>query len=200
MTKSKVARRAIRNPKKGSWEMKRDPLVPVLVLLMISACTSSAAARQAPTGDQAELFGRGTVVQIGVVVKDIEKAAAAYADFLGVAVPKWTWTDTEDKAHTRFKGKPSPARAKLAFIELKNITLELIEPDSNPSTWREFLDSKGEGVHHIAFEIKQMDDKIALLGNKAMPLLQKGDYEGGRYAYIDGAAKLGLILELLENF
>ena len=180
--------------------MKRDPLVPVLVLLMISACTSSAAARQAPTGDQAELFGRGTVVQIGVVVKDIEKAAAAYADFLGVAVPKWTWTDTEDKAHTRFKGKPSPARAKLAFIELKNITLELIEPDSNPSTWREFLDSKGEGVHHIAFEIKQMDDKIALLGNKAMPLLQKGDYEGGRYAYIDGAAKLGLILELLENF
>jgi len=69
-----------------------------------------------------------------------------------------------------------------------------------PSTWREFLDTKGEGVHHIAFEIKGMEDKTALLGKKGMTLLQKGDYEGGRYAYIDGAAKLGLILELLENF
>jgi len=93
-----------------------------------------------------------------------------------------------------------PARAKLAFIELKNITLELIEPDRNPSTWREFLDTHGEGVHHVAFEIKGMDEKTALLGKKGMPLLQKGDYEGGRYAYIDGTAQLGLILELLENF
>jgi methylmalonyl-CoA/ethylmalonyl-CoA epimerase len=150
--------------------------------------------------DRAELFGQGTVVQVAVVVRDIEKAAAAYADFLGVAVPEWSWTDTEDKAHTLFKGKPSPARAKLAFIELKNITIEIIEPDQNPSTWREFLDTKGEGVHHIAFEIKGMDGQTALLARKGMPLLQRGDYEGGRYAYIDGTAKLGLILELLENY
>ena len=45
-----------------------------------------------------------------------------------------------------------------------------------------------------------MDEKIVLLGKNGMPLIQKGDYEGGRYAYIDGAARLGLILELLENF
>ncbi|OGD24120.1 MAG: hypothetical protein A2Y69_08870 [Candidatus Aminicenantes bacterium RBG_13_59_9] len=49
--------------------------------------------------------------------------------------------------------------------ELKNITLELIEPDRNPSTWREFLDAKGEGIHHVAFEIKGMDEKTALLEN-----------------------------------
>jgi len=159
---------------------------------------------QGPSGrtpeDQTALFGQPAIVQIGVVVKNIEKASAAYAGLLGVAVPEWSWTDTEDKAHTQFKGKPSPARAKLAFIELKSITLELIEPDSNPSTWREFLDTKGEGVHHIAFETKGMDAKIELLGKKGMPLIQKGDYEGGRYAYIDGTARLGLILELLENF
>ena len=171
-----------------------------LILLFVFAVLISTAATGQAQEKQAELFGRGAVVQVGVVVKDIEKAAAAYADFLGVAVPQWFWTDTEDKAHTQFKGKPSPARAKLAFIELKNITLELIEPDQNPSTWREFLDEKGEGVHHIAFEVKGMDDKIARLAEKGMPLLQKGDYEGGRYAYIDGAANLGLILELLENW
>jgi catechol 2,3-dioxygenase-like lactoylglutathione lyase family enzyme len=172
----------------------------LLVLFFISALSLGTSSEGRTLEDQPSLFGQGTVVQIGVVVKDIEKASAAYADFLGVAVPKWFWTDAEDKAHTEFQGKPSPARAKLAFIELKNITLELIEPDSNLSTWREFLDTQGEGVHHIAFEIKGIDDKTALLGKKGMPLLQKGDYEGGRYAYIDGTARLGLILELLENF
>ncbi len=172
----------------------------VLVLFLVSALSFGSSPAGRVSKDQPELFGRGTIVQIGVVVKDIEKASAAYSDLLGVAAPKWSWTDTEDKAHTQFKGKPSSARAKLAFIELKNITLELIEPDRNPSTWREFLDTKGEGVHHIAFEIKGMDDKSALLAKKGMPLLQKGDYEGGHYAYIDGRAKLGLILELLENF
>jgi len=172
----------------------------VLLLFVVSALALGTSSKGRVPEGQPEFFGRRAIVQIGVVVKDIEKASAAYADLLGVAVPKWSWTDTEDKAHTQFKGKPSPARAKLAFIELKNITLELIEPDRNPSTWREFLDTKGEGVHHIAFEIKGMDDETALLAKKGMSLLQKGDYEGGRYAYIDGAANLGLILELLENF
>ena len=171
----------------------------LILFFVFAVLLNSVAIGQVPE-DRAELFGRGTIVQVGVVVKDIEKAAAAYADFLGVTVPQWFWTDTADKAHTQFKGKPSPARAKLAFIELKNITVELIEPDQNPSTWREFLDAEGEGVHHIAFEIKGMEDRIAQLEKKGMPLLQKGDYEGGRYAYIDGTARLGLILELLENW
>jgi methylmalonyl-CoA/ethylmalonyl-CoA epimerase len=171
-----------------------------LVLFFVFALPLSTVTMGRVQEDRPELFGQGTVVQVAVVVKDIEKAAASYADFLGVAVPEWFWTDAEDKAHTQFNGRSTPARAKLAFIELKNITLELIEPDQNPSTWREFLDDKGEGVHHIAFEIKGMDEKTALLAKKGMPLLQKGDYEGGRYAYIDGTAKLGLILELLENF
>jgi len=170
------------------------------MLLSVSTLSLGLSPRSLIPEDQPGLFGQGAIVQIGVVVKDIEKASAAYAGLLGVAVPEWSWTDAEDKAHTQFKGKPSPARAKLAFIELKNITLELIEPDSNPSTWREFLNTKGEGIHHIAFEIKGMDEKIVLLGKNGMPLIQKGDYEGGRYAYIDGAARLGLILELLENF
>jgi methylmalonyl-CoA/ethylmalonyl-CoA epimerase len=176
--------------------MKRAKLI--LLIIFVASLSTNTMGRVPE--DQSELFGQGTVVQVGVVVKDIEKAAAVYADFLGVAVPEWFWTDTEDIAHTQFQGKSTPARAKLAFIELKNITLELIEPDQNPSTWREFLDTKGEGVHHIAFEIKGMNDKTALLAKKGMPLLQKGDYQGGRYAYIDGTAKLSLILELLENF
>lgn len=176
--------------------MKRA--VPILFAVCLLSLGLTFQGRASEAGP--DVFGKGTVVQIGVVVNDIEKAGRAYADFLGVAAPEWSWTDAQDKAHTQFKGLPSPARAKLAFIKLRNITLELIEPDRNPSTWREFLDTRGQGIHHIAFEVKGMDEKTALLGKQGMPLLQKGDYEGGRYAYIDGTAGLGLILELLENF
>jgi hypothetical protein len=41
-----------------------------------------------------------------------------------------------------------------------------------------------------------MQDKLAYLDSKGMRLLQRGDYTGGRYAYVDGQAQLGAILEL----
>lgn len=147
-----------------------------------------------------KLLGTDEVVQIGIVVKDIEKASRAYAEILGTEVPPWFLTDTVDKAHTWFRGQPSEARAKLSFIKLRNITLELIEPVGGPSTWSEFLTEQGEGLHHIAFEIKGMEDKLRKLSERGIRLLQKGDYETGRYAYVDASGSLAVILELLENF
>ena len=44
-----------------------------------------------------------------------------------------------------------------------------------------------------------MKEKIAYLDAKGIPLVQRGEYTGGRYAYMDGTAQLGTILELLEN-
>jgi methylmalonyl-CoA/ethylmalonyl-CoA epimerase len=146
-----------------------------------------------------EALGSSTIVQVGLIVRDIEKTAKAYADLFGVEVPEWSLTDPEEKAQTRYRGQPTEARAKLAFFRLGSVSLELIEPVGGPSTWQEFLDTNGEGVHHIAFHIKGMDEQVALLARKGMPLVQRGEYTGGRYAYIDGLAELKLILELLEN-
>jgi methylmalonyl-CoA/ethylmalonyl-CoA epimerase len=146
------------------------------------------------------ILGGGNVTQIGVVVKDIEKSAKAYAEILGVPVPVWELTDPVEKAHTLYLGRSSSARAKLAFIQFPNLVVELIEPVGGPSTWQNFLETKGEGVHHIAFEVKDMDKRLAELKAKGVPLIQRGDYTGGRYSYVDATAQLGLILELLENF
>ncbi|MDN5316003.1 MAG: methylmalonyl-CoA/ethylmalonyl-CoA epimerase [Thermoanaerobacterium sp.] len=146
------------------------------------------------------LLGTNIVTQIGIIVKDIEKVSQTYADFFGVEKPKWNWTDGYEKSHAEFNGKPSDARAKLAFFDMGQLQIELIEPDENISTWREFLDKHGEGVHHIAFQVKDMDEKIKALEKNDMRLVQKGDYEGGRYAYIDTFSKLKVIIELLENF
>jgi methylmalonyl-CoA/ethylmalonyl-CoA epimerase len=141
-----------------------------------------------------------TVTQVGLVVRDIGKTARAFADVFGVPVPPVNLTDGVDIAHTEYKGQPSEARAKLSFFNFGQVTIELIEPIGQPSTWQDFLDEHGEGVHHIAFEIKGMDKQITYLTGKGVPLIQRGDYTGGRYAYTDGVPQLGVVLELLENF
>jgi methylmalonyl-CoA/ethylmalonyl-CoA epimerase len=145
------------------------------------------------------ILGTKLITQIAILVHDIEKTSKAFGDFLGVEKPQWSITDSVDKAQTQYRGKPSEARAKLAFFDMGSLQLELIEPDHNPSTWRESLDKNGEGPHHIAFEIEGMKDKIAALERNQMPLLQKGEYTGGRYAYIDTLRDLKVIIELLEN-
>ena len=146
------------------------------------------------------ILGSEVIVQIGIVVKDIEKSAKEFSEIFNVPIPEIIITDEYDKAHTEYKGKPTNAQAKLAFFNFKNIDIELIEPDNNPSTWREFLDAEGEGVHHIAIFVKGMEEKIEILKKSGMNVIQRGDFKGGRYAYIDSTSKLKIILELLERF
>lgn len=145
-------------------------------------------------------LGTNSICQIGLIVRDIERTAKAYADVFGVDVPEVHITAPEEEAHTRFHGAPTPGRAKLAFFQMGDVSLELIEPIDGPSTWREFLDEHGEGVHHIAFQIKGMDQVLTSLNEKEIPAVQRGDYTGGRYAYVDSAPALGVIMELLENY
>ena len=146
-----------------------------------------------------QTLGTTTITQVGLVVRDIEAKARAWAEVLGLPVPEIMITDTYDRAQTEYKGSPSHARAKLAFFNLGQVDLELIEPVGEPSTWQDQLDEHGDSLHHIAFEIKGMPDKVAYLAAKGLPLVQRGEYPGGRYAYVNGNVQLGTILELLEN-
>ena len=149
--------------------------------------------------DPAKTLNSRVVIQVGIIVKDIEKTTKAWAELLGVPAPQRLLTDPVESAHTNYRGQPTPARARLAFFDLGQVQLELIEPVGGPSTWKDFLDQKGEGVHHIAFGIRDMDGQIRVLEGQGMPAIQRGDYTGGRYGYIASESKLGVVLELLEN-
>jgi methylmalonyl-CoA/ethylmalonyl-CoA epimerase len=147
----------------------------------------------------ANTVGSDLIAQIGIIVRDVEKTSAAFAKIFGMETPAWSWTGEYSRAQTQYRGKPTPARSKLAFFHFGQVDIEFIEPDEHPSTWREFLDSKGEGVHHIAFIIDGMAARTAALDAAGIPLVQKGEYTGGRYAYFDSFEPLKVILELLEN-
>ena len=144
-------------------------------------------------------LGSSVVCQVAVVVRDIERAARAYAEVFNLKVPEIHVTETEEQTHIRYRGQPTPGRAKLAFFPLGQVALELIEPVGGPSTWKEHLDTRGEGVHHIAFRVQGMERALGFLDAKGMPAVQRGDFKGGRYAYVDATQDLKVVLELLES-
>ena len=141
------------------------------------------------------------MVQVGIIVENIEEAALHWADFLGLEkIPEISTALGSDLNPTAYNGKPTDATARLAFFTLDNITIELIEPDGKPSTWQEFLDTKGTGIHHIAFNVQEMDHYIRSFEEHGIPLVQHGGWDTGEYSYMDGSESLALIIELLENY
>jgi catechol 2,3-dioxygenase-like lactoylglutathione lyase family enzyme len=144
-------------------------------------------------------LGNRFVSQIGIMVKDIEQSVATYSQVFGVEKPPIIITDDYEKAHTNFKGEASHAKAKLAFFNMGQVQIELIEPIGEPSTWKEHLDQRGQSVHHIAFVVPDTDAAVQHLAEQGMAVDQKGDYTGGRYTYIDSVPQLGVALELLES-
>lgn len=146
-----------------------------------------------------EKFGKGQITQIGLVVNNIEEASKKWAAILGFEeVPPVIITDEYKKANTQFEGKPTEAMAKLAFFSLENITIELIEPVGKKSTWYKQLKKHGEGIHHIAFGVVGMENNIQYLEKRGGTLVQKGDFTGGSYSYVD-MQNVGVIIELLTS-
>ena len=150
------------------------------------------------------LLGTGTVTQVAIIVRDIEETKRKYAAFFGMEVP-----DTKDSGEyeitaTVYRGKPAPkSKCFQAFFPVgRDCTLELIMPNGEPSAWQEYLDSHGEGVHHIAFDVKNMPEVIRRCEERGYALIQKGEYGdgSGRYAYIDAVKDLKITIELLESY
>lgn len=144
-----------------------------------------------------------TVKQIGMIVRDVEVTKVKMAEFLGMPVPPTQDIGEYEVIQTRYKGQAAPdAKCKMAFFDLDNIQLELIEPYGGQSTWMDYLQQHGEGVHHIAFGVKGTDQVIATCETAGFPCVQRGVYGGadGEYAYMDATDSLKLFFETLESY
>ncbi|MCM3080588.1 VOC family protein [Brevibacillus invocatus] len=154
------------------------------------------------TEEHQPLLGSDTVVQIAVVVRDLDAAAEAYCSLLGVEKPTVLKEGKPEVTQVVYRGESTEAKCRFMFIKTPLIEIELIEPGDSPSTWKEHLDTKGESVHHIAFLVKNLDEKVAELEAMGYPLIQKGYFftGNGKYAYMDTVSDYHVIIELLERF
>ena len=152
---------------------------------------------------QEGLLPNTKMAHIGIVVKDIETALYNWMHLLGEDKrPNIILAAGHEANPTRYRGKPSTAKAKLAFLNLENIQVELIEPvGEEPSHWREFLETEGEGVHHVAFWVDGIGEvHLKNFEDAGLVPAQTGGWDGGEYAYMDSLESLGVVVELLENY
>ncbi|SDH84516.1 VOC family protein [Alteribacillus bidgolensis] len=148
------------------------------------------------------LLGTKTVDQIAFVVEDIEKASENFAELLGIPKPEWFLTGRHDHSQVFYKGEPSDTQSKLIFIDTASVQIELMEVNDEPSTMKDYLEAHGEGIHHIAFVIDKISNRIDSLNESGYELLQSGEFTSdnkGRYAYLDTEEECKTIIELLER-
>jgi 4-hydroxyphenylpyruvate dioxygenase and related hemolysins len=137
-----------------------------------------------------------TICQVAIVVKDIEKTARNYAEIFGLPMPEISLVPPPEETHIQYRGKLTGTRAKICVFQMGPIVLELTEPDGEPSSWREFLDDKGEGVHHIGFVVEDRKAELDFLEQKGIGIRHTGVYPGGSYTFTDSEEQLGVILNL----
>jgi catechol 2,3-dioxygenase-like lactoylglutathione lyase family enzyme len=140
-----------------------------------------------------------TICQIGIVVRDLTKSRAAWADLLGCEVPPIIETQDRTRTGVEHRGHPTDARAKLVLFNLGQVTIELIQPVGEPSTWNDHLAAHGESAHHLAFLVDAIESKRSALEERHFPLVQHGRFPGGGYAYFEAREMLGCDVELLET-
>lgn len=137
-------------------------------------------------------------IQINIVVKDIELAARKWAELLGIDKPEITVNHLEGGEDYTYRGEPVTCDLKVCTIDMGNFVIELHEPDGNPSSFREFLDRHGNGVHHIGFEVgNARDDVIAEMAELGYDTARThGVYPGSSWTIVDSEDVLGVNLNI----
>jgi methylmalonyl-CoA/ethylmalonyl-CoA epimerase len=122
------------------------------------------------------------LVHVAVVVRDMEKAVKRF-EALGIG-PFELAQAPPSTCSMCFRGKPLKSDQKEFKVNLGNIILELWQPVSGESPWQEFLDNKGEGIHHLAFDVDDIDKQAKEYIKQGASLVLSGrtpDGKGGVY-------------------
>lgn len=99
-------------------------------------------------------------MQICIVVADIEKAAEKWAELLGIEKPEVLPKRLEGGEHYTYHGQVVSCDLKVCNIEMDGWVLELHQPCGGPSSFQDYLDKHGNGVHHIGFRVGDERDAM----------------------------------------
>lgn len=139
-------------------------------------------------------------IQVTIIVDDIHKAAKAWATLLGVPEPE-IWTnhlESNGEYPYTYRGKNIPCDLQMCVIEMGSWVLELHQVDETPSTFREFQNKHGYGVHHLGFEVGDARDEV-IKELKSMGFDTErtiGVYPGSSWTIVDTEDVLGVNLNI----
>lgn len=130
------------------------------------------------------------IYQLGFLVEDLDTAMQQWISQYGVG-PFFTARHFQFLKPS-YRGTASAPDVSLAFAYSGGLMLELIQQhDATPSVYTEMRQQRGYGFHHIAFLSSDLDTSIARSQQRALPLVFRADYPGGRLAYCESRGLLG---------
>jgi len=135
------------------------------------------------------------ICQVGVVVKNLEKTVE-YLSSLGLG-PFTIRTATHPSAMVR--GKKAFYQVRIAMVKQGAVQLELIEYQKGETIHKEFLEEKGEGLHHILFKVRDINATLDKFVQRGIVVLQQDRFVGGGGVAYLGTDKVGgIIIEVVQ--
>lgn len=124
---------------------------------------------------------------IGIAVNSLDETIPFYRDNLGMA----------------FKGMEEVVeqQVKVAFLEVGESKIELLEPTTHESPVARFLEKNGPGIHHIAYQVENIEAAIAKLESEGARMIDKVPRlgaHGARIAFIHPKSSNGVLTELCQ--
>jgi methylmalonyl-CoA/ethylmalonyl-CoA epimerase len=134
-------------------------------------------------------FKLKSVDQISYAVKDIDKTVEAWSSIYGIG--PWTY---RENGGTDAKGRPWKIR--MAFAYVGPMQVELVQCTAGRIFQSRFLETWGEGLHHIGAYVDDVDLAVADLVAKGAKLLV---HDPGQFAYLDAGGPGGAIFEFMRR-
>lgn len=127
------------------------------------------------------------IAHIGIAVKSIEETLKFYTEKLGLNNPEIVEVPQQ--------------KVKVAALSVGESRVELLEQLSPDSPIARFLEKRGEGIHHIAFEVDDIEKQLKELKEKGVRLIHEEPAtgaHGARIAFIHPKSTNGVLIELVE--
>ena len=136
--------------------------------------------------------------QICILVPDIEKAAEKWAAVLGCEKPAIRPMHLEGNENYTYRGQQISCDLLVTELVMPGFLIELHQPVSGQSTFQEYVDKHGYGVHHIGFEVGDARDAvIESLGELGFDTNRTlGIYPGSSWTIVDSEDVLGVNLNI----
>ena len=125
------------------------------------------------------------IAHIGVAVKNVEEVEKLYSEILGLPIT----------------GREVSADNKVSFIPLGDTAIELLESVEPGGAIARHIEKRGEGIHHIALEVDNIEKSLEELKAKGLALIDqkpRRGAHGAKIAFLHPKGTYGVLLELCE--
>lgn len=125
---------------------------------------------------------------IGIAVQSINESLKFFQDALGIQLER---IESEEGGRTQ-----------VAFMPVGASDVELVQPNDTDSGLAKFLAKRGEGVHHICFQVDDIDAALARLKEHGAQLIDetpRANANGTRYAFVHPKSAHGVLIELYQR-